>query len=398
MLTRDLLRFRVREGRIEPGFLRPTAAITGLADNLLATWRAHLERSRSELEEAVQAVTRASRSQIVARGLDKLLQDRARFSDPVATIDLRARALAASAARLVPGMTDSSEAHRAAVATAIGHPGDLADDLYADLPDAARLETVAEIDGPGLVAAYNLALAQGLLLSARALHVAIGDRHPGRRRRLVKALRFQRLLARLEGSDGDRLTMTIAGPASVLESSRGYGLRLAGLLPHLATLDDWQLEADLDLGRGRGGGRLTLSSADGLAADSTLLAYVPEELRDLAARLGRSCADWTIDDDAPLLALPGGELVAADVRLETPTATWLLECFHRWHADALVRRVEQLAGGAAPNLLLAVDRHLARRETIATALARPAMLHRHCLFSGFPSARAIRQLVARVSA
>jgi predicted nuclease of restriction endonuclease-like RecB superfamily len=261
------------------------------------------------------------------------------------------------------------------------------------------LERASTLGVPALIARYNLAQCQGLLLVARGLEVVIADADTGLRRRLLKALRFRRLLAEVAGDDQGELRLRVSGPASVLDQASRYGLQLALWLPALACARDWRASAEIDLPRRAGapGGRarLELSHDLGLEGDSAFLGHVPEELADLQRTLAEKLPAWTWQD-AQLLPLPGGELVVPDLQLAAAGGTVAIEFFHRWHGHALRRRLDQLAGGLAPRLAIGVDRALARTREIAPLLEHPAFLAHGFLFSDIPAPRAIAEVVARL--
>ena len=121
-------------------------------------------------------------------------------------------------AELLAAPLASSDAHRAAVAERLGLQGDeVRERLYADLPDQAQLSAAPAWGAQQLIARYNLALAQGLLLFARSLTITIADADTGMRRRLLKALRFRRLLADVRGDARQALCLEVSGPGSVLD-------------------------------------------------------------------------------------------------------------------------------------------------------------------------------------
>ncbi len=400
MLTRDLLRFRLSDGRIVPGLLRPTPMIVQLCERLLAWWKEGVGRRRGELEDGAMLILHQSRALVIGRGLQKLITELCRFRDPAPLAELRAHALALSAVGLrAPPPT--VEAHRAAVAAQLGlAPEVLSEQLYGDLPDAAVLEAAPELTPARLIELYNMALCQGLLLGARELIVTVHDADPGLRRKLLKAMRFRRLLARVLHDGGGDLRLTVSGPLSVLEQSARYGLQLAQFLPALACAAHWRAEADIVLPRREGGPRsavrLELNDELGLVGDSAFLGYVPAELRDLGATLAAKFPHWRLAE-ARLLALPGGELVVPDLEIRAGDGAPVVavELFHRWHGDALVRRVGQLEQGLAPQLAIGVDRSLARSPALAPLVARPVFARHGFLFSELPSPRALNEVVAR---
>jgi len=397
MLTKDLLRFQLRDGRIVPTLLKATPSHLALASSLIAHWNDGVGKRLGELEDAAVPLLHESRAMVVARGLQKLLVDRCRFVDAASTEHLRREALLASAAALGAPAADA-DAHRAAIAEGLGlESAALAERLYGDLPDQAVLEAGPDITAEDLLAQYNLALCQGLLTHASELRITVHDAATGLRRKLLKALRWRRLLARIAGDDGGTLDLVVSGPGSVLDQATRYGLQLALFLPALACAKRWSAAATVRVPRvGGGGAVLTLDHTLGLPGDTAFLGHVPDELRDLARAIAAACPEWTLDD-AHLLPLPDGEIVVPDLQLRADGVTWRIELFHRWHGSALARRLTQLGRGQAPGLLLGVDRALAKTTTVAPLLADPVFATRGFLFSDLPTPRGLREVVARAA-
>lgn len=399
MLTRDLLRFRVSDGVVRPTLLKATPTIVELAEQLLGFWRQGVGKKLGDLEDAAMPLLHQSRALLVARGMQKLITDDCAFADPSSAEAVREQAFAASALALRAPLADV-DAHRAAIAAQIGlSSSELMTRLYADLPDQAVLERASTLSAPRLLARYNLSLCQGLLLAARSLDVVIADADTGLRRRLLKALRFRRLLAEVTGDDRGELRLCVSGPASVLDQASRYGLQLALWLPALACARDWRATAEIDLPRRAGspGGRarLELSTDLGLEGDSAFLGYVPEELADLQRSLADKFPTWTWQD-AQLLPMPSGELVVPDLQLAADGGTVAIELFHRWHGHALKRRLDQLASGLAPRLAIGVDRALAKTKDVAPLMTHPAFVSHGFLFSEIPAPRAIAEIVGRL--
>jgi hypothetical protein len=394
MLTSDLLRFRIDNGACRPLLLKPTPTTAQLVDDLLAHWRGGIGKLLGELEDAATPILHRSRALVVARGMMKLITDGCTFTDPTDASTLRARVFAAALPRLGQGC--DPEAHRAAVAAALGEDAaTLGDRLYADLPDRAVLASAPDGDAETWIARYNLALCQGLLLSATGIEAEVRDADTGLRRKLLAALRFRRLLADAR-IDDSALHLSVAGPASVLEQSARYGMQLAQWLPALCCAKVWRATVHLRLPRRHGGSEaaLHLDSGLGLPGTAHALGFVPEDVRAGRDRLASQLAPWRIEEPT-LLPLPGGELAAPDLRVVTERGEVHVELFHRWHHRPLARRLEQLAAQRLP-LVLGVDRALAKREA-AVPLLTGAVFDRHgFLFSEVPIARAVRDAVERV--
>lgn len=402
MLSRDLLRFRIRQGEVTPLLLGPTPAISELAESILAHWRAGVGQPRGDLDDGVVLILHRSRALAIGRGLNKIVVDHCRFAEAGPVEDLRGRALAASAARILAPAADPA-AHRAAVAADLAlTPQALAEQLYADLPDRALLAAGPELSVAQLIDRYNLGLCQGLLLSARSLQVRIDDPDTALRRSLVRRLRFHRLLAEVRVDAAKILHLDISGPGSVLDQATRYGVQLAGFLPALCCAKTWSARAEVSVTERPGGARvranLALGPALGLQADRAILAWVPPELRDLGTSLSERLPDgWTVGD-APLSTTRAGELVVPDLRVTTPTGVVDVECFHRWHAGALARRLKQIAAGELPRLALGVERALARSAEGEDLVAAPAFAKHGFLFTDIPVARPLREVVERLQA
>lgn len=396
MLTKDLLRYRIRQGVVEPQLLRATPALLALAEALLAHYRGQIGQTQAAVEEAAQPVLYRARSLVVARGLRKLVQDACAFADPADAAAFRRTALQAAAASLIRA-PESVSAHRQAVAAELAvTPRQLTEGLYADLPEAAVLEQAPEWSAQELIDRYNLAQVQGLLLRADTLTVQLATAEPGASRQLLKALRFHRLLAEITRREAG-LRLEIGGPGSVLDQAARYGMQLALFLPALACAPAWSAEATVRLERERA--RLRIGVDTGLRGSSAYLGYIPDELRELGQRLEAKLSDWRILGDPEPLLVSGGEIVVPDFAVATGVGPPVpVELIHRWHAACLERRLRQLAAGELPQLVLGVDRAVAKRSAYARSLSENPCAERIFHFSGFPVARAVRSSVEAVLA
>ena len=393
MLTRDLLRYRLDGDQVKPSFLKATPAIRELTEAVLAHWQGGVGGRLGELEDAAIPILHRSRALVVGRGLQKLVLDGCTFGEPPSAATLREAAFAASAA-LFTAPAKTSDDHRAAVAQQLGlHADEVRDRLYADHPDQSVLEVAPAWTATQLSPRYNLALAQGLLLFARSLTVTVADADTGLRRRLLKALRFRRLLANIRGDDRQALTLEISGPGSVLDQHSRYGMHLALFLPALACCRSWKADIALALPRG-GAARLLLSDEDGLPGDNAFLGYVPEEIQAVQGTLTEKFPTWTWQDPQ-LLPHPEGEVVVPDLQVVVDGKTITVELFHRWHGHAVHRRLDQLAAGWAPRLAIGIDRTLLKAD--AGIAAHPLFVARGFSFSEIPAARALGDIITRTA-
>lgn len=395
MLNKETLRYRIDGQRIQPTFIKPAGAVLQLAGDLLQFYQQQRGKPRSEINDALTPVLYRGRNLKVSRGLNKLVEDRCAFTEPANKRELREQAFQRSAALLQSPQSDL-RAHHKQVAESLGLSArQLYDQLYADLPQAAVLEEACAMSPTALIETYNMAQAQGLLVYADQVEVAIADTDTTLRRQLLKAMRFQRLLADVQQDDAGNLIMRVSGPTAVLDQHQRYGLQLALFLPAIACADDWAVHARVRAPHKEKAGSLQchLDADSGLRGNNRFIGYVPEEVESLLSRVQKKHSEWRCDDQAPLGVLDQGELLVPDLRIDTGRAEWCIELFHRWHSMPLRRRLQQLAAGQAPKLLIGVDRSLLKRKEFADLADDPILVQRGFLFSGFPSPTALRKCI-----
>ena len=296
MLTRPLMRQRITAGRLRPLFVDVDAApLRLLAEQLVAAAGAGLGAPREDVEEALAAIAGAARQPLLARGLVKLLVDRMEFAEPapeaiVARTALFQQALATRRS-LPPGATTAE--FETALAQALDRPLDAVRlGLFADLPQVRPLLAVDALTPRELLERYNLALAQTPLLGARRLTLRALAPELSRVRRLLRWLRFCRLVAEVR-RDGEDWVLEVEGPGAVLALHKKYGLQLANFLIAVPQLERWQLTADVE-SKGRHA-LLELSDADPLVSPlSNALGWIPPELSTLAEGFADDPA-WEVD-------------------------------------------------------------------------------------------------------
>jgi predicted nuclease of restriction endonuclease-like RecB superfamily len=389
MLTRELLLFRTRDAKLRPSFVqREDAALLTLAGEFIASVEAGRGAPRDEVEETLALRAGAHARPKVARGLVKLLVDRMRFEEPApGAVEARTAAFRESArVRLALPAHASVEDYEARLAGALSQPlSALREALYADLPGHRALLDWEALGPAELLDRYNLALAQGPLFDARRLTLRARAPELLRVRKVLRWLKFCRLVAEVR-REGEDWVLEVEGPGAMLALQKKYGLQLASFLSVVPVLTRWQLTAAIENPRRRV--TLVLDDKDPLVSPhGSALGHIPPEVASLAA--GFEDADWELD----LLPLPRNVgatgLCVPDVtfRHRQTRREVALELFHAWHAGPLARRLEELRSRPDEGLLLGVDRALAKGAQEREVLeAHPQVV----LFHGFPSAKRLR--------
>lgn len=371
MLTGDLVRVRIKDGRVLPGFVDPTdERLRERAELLVATFREHVGQRRAVLEEALAAVEGDGVDHKLTRGLAKVLYDRAEFDvgAPLPPAEVRervfrlAQALGPLALDPIEGGRPTAEGVWAALGAELGmEPAALAACLYGDHEDEQVLTAVDVPSGEWLLHRYNVALVQAVLLKATELRVKLVAPAPGRARQLVRQVKFHQLLFAVS-PEGDGYRLAIDGPASLFTQTTRYGLALARLFPAiLLQPGPWEVSATVQWARRVVDLRLDPSA--GLRSHyRDLGAYDTREARWFAERFEALQSGWTLSRDAEPIHQGGEGAVVPDFTFRKDGRVAHLEILGFWRKGTVPKRLQLLRRHGPANLVLAVSRRLCADE------------------------------------
>ncbi len=397
MLTRELLVYRrVKGERLRPGFVdAKDASLVDTAVALIDLLTHAVGEPRGAIDDAADAIIDAYARPKVARGLYKLLVDRCEWDDP-GEVASEARAAAfACAAAVLRGLAEGAtfRDYLAGLERGLTLPlGEVREHLYDDLPEHRRLTSARLPRPPELLARYNLALAQGLVIYTDRLEVRAERPGALALRKLLRWLRFSRLVAEVR-REGEVWSLTIEGPGALLDMQKKYGLQLATFLGAVPLLGRSRVEAVVALPRPPTA-RRTLDDSDPLVAlDQGALGHIPPEIEVGLAELGDE--RWVLDPLPELRHVGPRGMCVPDfgLRHQPSGRAVAVELFHRWHRHALLRRLDELAARPDPGLLLGVDLPLTKDEAVAARLeGHPQVFS----FNKFPTRRRIQPLLDRL--
>ncbi|MBT3268522.1 DUF790 family protein [Candidatus Poribacteria bacterium] len=394
MLTTDLVRVRRRAGRITVPPLREAerGRLLAAAEQYVALASDHVGRSRSEYDAACRDVEHDPTDYKLVKGLRKLVEDRCDFAPRVDVEPLMLREAvftrAAEHRRVLPdtGVFDG-EAVVAEVAGDLGMAADVVSDgLYADLKENHILTEFDAITGEALVARYEMAQKQAVLLRAVKVSVVLRCADASGYRLFFRRLKFRRLLYTVaEGADGG-YRIDIDGPFSLFKAVTKYGLQLALLLPVLEESGQWELEADILWGPDREPLTLRLEGAVS-GSPAAAAARLPDEVEKLRSQVEALDSAWSVAPARELLDLPGVGLCVPDLLFTHATTrrTAHLEVMGYWSRDAVWRRVELVEAGLPHRIIFAVSSRLRVSED-ALGEDLPGQLY---VYKGVMNAKAI---------
>lgn len=375
MLTADLVHTRRRAGQLHvvPLGARRERAET-LAKDLVEIAAAHVGRTIGELEAAWDALEVEPRDRKLKDGLKKLVLDRLEVEaeverDPAELRDAVFRRATEVRRALSEGASFDRGAVLVEIAATYGMKAEeLEAALFSDLRGAHVVRTASPHEivpgGPAsLVAGYDLAQRQAVLLRATHLRATLRAPDPRALRALFRTLKFHRLLFESRHEEGE-VVLDLDGPFSLFESVTKYGLSLALALPAIEAAGDHAIDADVRWGKERMPLRFTYEGTR--TGGEAARASVPEEITTLVSRWGERAARFSCAPADVVLDLPGvgvcvPDLVFTDARTKKRV---YVEVLGFWSRDAVWKRVELAERGLAEPVVFCASERLRVSEAV----------------------------------
>ena len=399
MLTKDLIRYKTRNGHIFPEFVDPDdAKLLPIAAQLIETFEASPGTSRATLLEASKRIIDSTPGAlIVKRGLEKLLLDRTTFDTaPNETLIAFRQKLFTETSRLLSQKTFEDyrdyqgKVFKTAAAMTSITEADLGAKLYADLPSCQPILSFKTLSPERLLHRYNAAQVQGLLLHSNTLTLKLADAMTAELRQLFKYIRFHQLLSTIQ-KESERYQIIVDGPLNLFYKTKRYGVNLANFFIAVLHQPKWELTAEVEF-RNKQGYQLSLDESCGIKPISQqFLAYIPEDIQLFQKMLRNKTEDWQIRPGSQFLPLIGDFYCFPDYQLVHKSGVeTAIELFHPWHQGHLIARLNTLAEQSGTPLILGVSKTLEKKPHIAEALAASAyFLQFGFTFRDVPTMRAL---------
>ncbi|MBO5991263.1 MAG: DUF790 family protein [Lentisphaeria bacterium] len=385
MLTSDLIHTTRSGTLIKPCFIDPqNRDLLDLADNLILLCRRAVESrlTREVFLDSFSGIRASDSKSYPVNSLLKLLEERIEFQTGTAGIDhpaLRRELFLKSAQLLADGFPDEQSFSSI-------FPADTPDP-YGDLPEFDTALSFKELTPKELLERYNTALVQAILLKAEKMTVVVGESDPAELRRMLKYLKFFRLLADISKNSAGSLKIEISGPFSLFGPTRKYALNLAAFLPAVLRLGSWKLRAEVKT-RSGSSAVLKLDDSAGLVSHYRhFSAYVPEEIRIFHQLFNLKSDDWEITGDTPVLLAGSGRYLVPDLSFKrrSDSSVIHLELFHRWHRGQMENRLEYLERKKDLPLIIGIDRAICDEETAEILTKKyPGAMAKSFRFRDFP--------------
>ncbi len=364
MLTSDLVRARTKAGVLLPRYVLPKDAprLAPLAQALVTTFAGTTGAPKAELDEAVLAIPHEPRDRVVFLGLRKLCEDRLELADggELDAVTVREAVFRHAAAAHRQGSFDRSAVLVNAAAELRSTAEVIERSLFADLREAQVVQRWEPIDAANLVASYNLALVQAVLLRATRLTIRSKDARVGVWRAVFRNLRFHGLLHSIEERAEGGYDVTIDGPFSIFDSIQKYGLRLGLFLKTALRLTPADIQAEVLWGNEKARVRFDVPSGAELVLGDAAEEEAPRpELTALVESFSALGSKWKVEPCERIFRATSGAAVLPDLRFQHTTGKEVyLELFGFWSRQGIFTRIEQITAGGLPPLILVAGKHL----------------------------------------
>lgn len=414
MLTKKLVRFRKASGYLKPRFIDvDDEKIINLATSLLQVYDVSLKPSRAEIDEQTMPLINGFDDIFLAKGLNKLIQDRCEFAcdHNSALPELRQDIFKVSSDFFehLKNLEAKVEDLHKFVTLQTSHSIEEVDNIYKDLPEFEVLLKAKLTSAKELLNRYNVALVQGLLIHTSSMTLTVREPSTAKLRRLFKYLKFFGLLATIyledkavksldklnseESSTASKLRIEIDGPLSLFENSSKYGIRLASFFPAVCDMEKWQIKSNVKIDNRNY--KLSLDESSELKSHyRNFSAYIPDEVRIFHKHFAEKESDWQISGDTPFLKIKGQELMFPDLcftHKETNQKVFV-ELFHRWHTWQLRQRLQTLS--ETENIIVGIDRSLYKKTDLKEFIDQADVIDKSAfLFNDFPSRNAVLKLL-----
>ena len=223
MLPWDLAVYRLRRGKVLPIFRDLSGRNWETAQRVIEIFRAHVGRTKKELEESLEELTITPDYRFV-KGLIRIMERRCVYEEGEDAIDFRMR--------VFKRYPESPQLRARELGIGVE---EMLFRMFGDINP--RIVKVLDIDANGLLMEYNLSLAQTMLFRATRMEAHFSES------RVYSALKFFGLLYRMDSEN----QVTVDGPVSIFSQTTRYGTRFARLLPFIVYRTPWSIRASLKL-------------------------------------------------------------------------------------------------------------------------------------------------------
>lgn len=247
MLPSELLRIRVRQGKVYPLYAHIDTNDFRLAEQVIETFRQSVGKKKGELREKLKAFERGGFDFRLVRGLSTLLERRCVFGADSPVNPREARMMVfEEASRAKAVSVGQREKVLQDIAVKLNTtPEALERTIYCDVDEELILRDFEPIEADLLIKQYNLSVTQTLLFKSLRMEFTCS----GNWQKIFRSIKRLGLMYSIERGDQGNI-VSVDGPLSLFKMVDRYGTSVAKLLPQIVASKSWKIRAEV-LGRNR---------------------------------------------------------------------------------------------------------------------------------------------------
>ena len=396
MLTKEMLRAKVRKGKLYPQFLDFKDESLGQSLEELIECLSNCKGKgigavKQELHEGFESIGPAF------VGLIKLLLDKCELTDEGDAI-LKERWEAFQQSNILRLECENYEEFQAKIAEVSKRSFEsYSETLYSDLPEFKKIKSIPKISKTNLIARYNAAQVQGHLLKSKAIELRLEGLNIAEKRRLMRIIKFHGLIAEFEDVGKNALSIKINGPLSIFNSGALYGAKISNIFPRILEFPNWELSTEVEHKKKQV--ELGLKSCQELKSYLPKgSGYVPLELENFKKAVNKADSNHSVEIATKVINLGKQNYCVPDFEVieNTTESLFYIEVFHKWHLGQLTKRLEDQKAVLKNKLLLAIPRVLAKKTDVDALIKRSSEIKDNLIFyQDFPTPSALEKVLKK---
>lgn len=396
MLTKDLLKYKFKDGKFIPSKLdKSEPKFCGLANELIEIYANGLGKTFKGLDLKAQKIK--FRQQYIIDGFKKLIIDRCEWEEPSEdTKNFRWEVFHHANEVWEIQNFQSLEEYREIVAGEYQmEANELSEHLYCDLKEFRKLTKAPSYSANELIDRYNCAQIQGLLMRALNLKIKVQDASVNNRRKLFQSLKFLQLIADDIEENKSQFSFELSGPMSIFDSGQTYGVKMAIFFLFLLRMDKFELKAEVEFKDREQKGMLEVNenTIDKLK-NSEYSGYYPEELTIISKTLEEKYKGLSVGEGTDWINLGHQNYSFPDLTIKVDNKNYYIELFHKWHKHQLAKRLDLLSRQSYEGYKIGVDRTLSKSKEMKDVLEKSSWFKENgFVFNGFPTETGLKKIL-----
>lgn len=395
MLTKNLLKGRILDGKLKPTFITKKNALGMDATSQIVELAGKMNgvsftKFKSALSEAGLSLNP------YAQGLVKILKDKFITHEDIDFEAIRWDLIKAS---------ESERAHASSYEEFLANMEErfheefsgLQSKIYGDLDEEVPMMISKDLTSSLLVERYNMATAKGFLIKAEEIEVKV-KAHSSVLKPLFTRIKFLGLFVEDLSFDDDGASFILSGPVSIVSGAKAYGIKFASVLNILSEYESWNLSATLV--HNDKDAILNLDQKSPISSSEKQKRkadFVPENIKTFIEMHNSKAPEWELEASCEMLNFGEESYCFPDLKaVSLGGEVKYIELFGKWNKSALTKRLSQLQSCVSQGVVVGVDKSLIKDKEIAKKIDKTPLFQKVGFsYRDLPSSKVLKSILAK---